>query len=196
MIYLGNGLYSDPGTSLQHYGVIGMKWGIRHDKEFRRDLNRHETNNRLRDARQNYKSGNISKDEYKRTVKKERAALKAKNKAMKYDYAGMRPVKGASRRSIYEANMRKAQETIPYYKAKHAVRKAVRLTTGAAIGFGAAAAGVLGAAGAVTMAAASGSEAAANGAAALAMALGYGGGLAGGSAVERAIGQKIVNNKM
>ncbi len=136
MIYLGNGLYSDPGTSLQHYGVIGMKWGIRHDKEFRRDLNRHETNNRLRDARKNYKSGKISKDEYKRTVKSERRALKAKNKAMKYDYAGMRPVKGASRKSIYEANMKKAQETIPHYKAKHAVRKAVRLTTAPAIALG------------------------------------------------------------
>ncbi len=194
MIYLGNGLYSDPGTSLQHYGVIGMKWGIRHDKEFRRDLNRHETNNRLRDARKNYKSGKISKDEYKRTVKSERRALKAKNKAMKYDYAGMRPVKGASRKSIYEANMKKAQETIPHYKAKHAVRKAVRLTTAPAIALGlvGATGGALGAGAAL---AEIGSMTMADAAPYIGLGAGYLS-AAIGSGVERKVGQKIINNKM
>lgn len=27
MIYIGNGMYSDSGEYLQHYGVLGMKWG-------------------------------------------------------------------------------------------------------------------------------------------------------------------------
>lgn len=31
MIYIGNGIYSDSGPNdyLQHYGVVGMKWGVR-----------------------------------------------------------------------------------------------------------------------------------------------------------------------
>lgn len=190
MIYLGNGLYSDPGTSLQHYGVIGMKWGIRHDKEFRRDLNRHEANKKIMGARRDLASGKIGKHEFRRIAGNTMASLKQKNRLMKYDYKGMKPVKGASRKSIYEANMKKAQETIPHYKTKHAIRKAVRLTTAGTL----ATAGVLGAAGIgiTTLAAAKASEFAALGAMYLDSAVSMG----VGAAVERKVGQKIINNKM
>lgn len=196
MIYIGNGLYSDSGPSLQHYGVIGMKWGIRNDKQFRKDIHRHEANEKIRAARKLLKGKEIDKSEFKRQHKAIRTEEKARNKAMKNDYKGMKAQRGVSRRTIYEANMKKAQELIPHYKTKHALRKAVRIGTGVGIGIGAAYAGVLGAAGAVTMAAAASSGTMAQGAQLLGFGLGYGTGMIGGHAAERKVGQSIINNKM
>lgn len=196
MIYLGDGIYSDSGPYIQHYGVMGMKWGVRKDKEFRRDLHRHAANEKIREARNLLRGKSIDKNEFKRRKKMARAEEKANNAAMKFDYKGMKPQKGVSRKTIYEANMKKAQDTIPHYKAKHAARKAVRIATGAAIGVGAAYAGILGAAGAATMAAASSSAAMQAGAQMLSTGLGYGIGTATGAAIDRKIGQKIINNKM
>lgn len=40
MIYIGNGIYSDatPNEYLQHYGVIGMKWGVRRARQLGRSF--------------------------------------------------------------------------------------------------------------------------------------------------------------
>lgn len=41
MIYLGNGLYSDSGPdTLAHYGILGMKWGIRKQKRLAKQRDR------------------------------------------------------------------------------------------------------------------------------------------------------------
>jgi hypothetical protein len=43
MIYIGNGIYSEatPNEYLQHYGVIGMKWGVRKARQHERNLYRY-----------------------------------------------------------------------------------------------------------------------------------------------------------
>lgn len=196
MIYIGNGLYSDSGPSLQHYGVIGMKWGIRNDKQFRKDIHRHEANEKIRAARKLLKGKEIDKSEFKRQHKAIRAEEKARNKAMKNDYKGMKAQRGVSRKTIYEANMKKAQELIPHYKAKHAVRKAVSIGTKIGMGVAATYPGVIAAAGAVTMAQAASSAAMANGARLLAGGLGWGIGAAANTAVQGKIGKNIMNNKL
>lgn len=40
MIYIGNGIYSDatPNEYLQHYGVLGMKWGVRKARQLGRSI--------------------------------------------------------------------------------------------------------------------------------------------------------------
>lgn len=134
MIYLGNGLYSDSGPdTLSHYGVLGMKWGIRKDREFRRDLNWHEANKKIRANKLRQKEGSLSKADRKRIEKDIVRKTKAKNKAMKYDYADYKPKKGAKAREIYEKNMKRAQAEIPHYKTKHALRKAGKILGAATI---------------------------------------------------------------
>lgn len=150
MIYLGNGIYSDSGPdTLAHYGVLGMKWGIRKDKEFRRDLNWHEANKRIRKIKRDRNAGkyrNVPKAGIKQMIRDIENQTKAKNKAMKYDYANYKPKKGAKAKEIYEENMKRAQSEIPHYKTKHAIRKAAKIAGLAGAGYlGGFGAGALGA---------------------------------------------------
>lgn len=52
---------------LYHYGVPGMKWGVRRDTRILANHRRNVEANRLKDQ---YKSGKISKDQYKDSIRK------------------------------------------------------------------------------------------------------------------------------
>ena len=52
---------------LHHYGVKGMKWGVRRDY---RVLANHRRNQAVRDAKKDYREGKISKSDRKEAIKK------------------------------------------------------------------------------------------------------------------------------
>lgn len=52
---------------LYHYGVKGMKWGVRRDY---RVLANHRRNQAVRDAKKDYREGKISKSDRKEAIKK------------------------------------------------------------------------------------------------------------------------------
>ena len=59
---------------LQHYGVLGMKWGVRRNS---RVLGNHRRNIAVKDAKQAYRSGSITKEQKKAAIKKANQDRKA-----------------------------------------------------------------------------------------------------------------------
>lgn len=78
MIYLGNGMYSNSGSQneLMHYGVMGMKWGVRKARGVADDMDRFHSNAVHAKLRRMYRNGEISKEQYKMAKRKNRAAFK------------------------------------------------------------------------------------------------------------------------
>lgn len=67
MIYLGNGIYSDSGPdTLAHYGVLGMKWGVRKARKVSGEYGKLTYDMQRSALRDLYKRGRISKEAYKR----------------------------------------------------------------------------------------------------------------------------------
>lgn len=58
---------------VKHYGVIGMKWGVRKAREYGKDVNQVRRNKKVAKARQKYNIGKISKDEFKAERRKANA---------------------------------------------------------------------------------------------------------------------------
>ena len=68
-----------PNDELQHYGIPGMKWGVRRNI---RTLTYHRRNQSIKDARLNYKEGNISRSEKRAEIKKAKRNRKLESKQM------------------------------------------------------------------------------------------------------------------
>ena len=81
MIYLGNGMYSESGPSdqLMHYGVLGMKWGVRKARNVAYAQNDLEYRKRRIQLANLRKAGVISKEEYKKGKKTAKTTKKYQN---------------------------------------------------------------------------------------------------------------------
>ena len=82
-----------PNDELQHYGIPGMKWGVRRNI---RTLTYHRRNQSINDARLNYKKGNISRSEKRAEIKKAKHNRKLESKQM------LRSVKSAKTREEFK----------------------------------------------------------------------------------------------
>lgn len=64
---------------LMHYGVLGMKWGVRRNA---RVLSNHRRNEGIKDVKEAYKSGKISRSEKRRGIKQVKSRSKTDLKTM------------------------------------------------------------------------------------------------------------------
>ena len=123
MIYTN---YNPSAYYLAHYGVLGMKWGVRKAENISNDAaNVHRM--MLNDInKKRYKRGEISKEEYKSGVrsrtekfkmqkKKNRAFRKSQIASYKRDKEAFRN-KYAKKRDIAEAAMVRAEKKVPNYR--------------------------------------------------------------------------------
>lgn len=72
-----------PTEELQHYGVAGMKWGVRKDAY---DLANHRRNQAVFEAKRQFKRGEISKEKKKATIREANQTLKKSNSVLKAEY--------------------------------------------------------------------------------------------------------------
>lgn len=112
--------------NLEHYGVLGMKWGIRKAREAENDINHYRRNKALRSARKARDRGEISNEEYKKKKQAINDNRKRISNEIKNKYKDLKPVKGASVKSLYMKQRQAAAREIPHYTAKRRIRSIVR----------------------------------------------------------------------
>lgn len=101
---------------LQHYGVKGMKWGVRRDVELIANRQRNQSVRKAKDA---YEMGKIDKSKYKSLKKQAKADQKAYMKKVKKDF------ESSSKAEQYkqsEAIKSKAIKDVPYRRLKKGIK--------------------------------------------------------------------------
>lgn len=90
---------------LKHYGVKGMRWGVRKDANM---LANHRRNDRVFDAKNKYKQGLISKEERKSAIRAANKDLKLANKEFKSQY---KTAKAQGRKKEFKRNVKATAKT-------------------------------------------------------------------------------------
>lgn len=109
---------------LYHYGVIGMKWGVHKARGYAADKNNYVRRQQNKVAKARLKNGEITKEEYKKTVAKNYKAMVRKNQKVIKDTKNLTPEKGKKVSSIYNKYKNQAIKTIPHYKLKKGAKTA------------------------------------------------------------------------
>lgn len=114
---------------LYHYGVKGMKWGVRRDVEL---LANRRRNTAVRQARKDYRSGNITATEKKMAIKSAKADRKNFLKDTKKEYESL---KTKSEKENASKNISKqAMKEVPNRTLKKGMRLANDILTGVRLG--------------------------------------------------------------
>lgn len=122
---------------LKHYGVKGMKWGVRKDARL---LANHTRNQAVKDAKKQYKKGSISKEQKKAAIAKANTTLKSAKKNTKSAYKATRT---RDERTQFQKNITsQAKANVPHRRLKKAASFINNATTVANLGTAASSAGM------------------------------------------------------
>lgn len=123
---------------LYHYGVRGMKWGVRKSVK---QLANHNRNAAVKSAKQDYRKGNITKAQKKAAIKEANVNKKNYLKDTKKNFESL-PDRKAKREASKSITKERVSQ-VPHSRLKRGARLAKNILTGSAVA-GSAAGAIIG----------------------------------------------------
>lgn len=111
---------------LKHYGVLGMKWGVRKARSYSKDVNAYRRRKANRLAKQKYKAGKLGKQEYKLAKASNRRKERNRNIRFNRQMKNLTPEKEKKIADIYQKYKDTAYKEIPHYALKRGARSVAK----------------------------------------------------------------------